>query len=47
MHIYILRHVQLFVTLWMDFSPPDFSVHGVSQARIPEWVAISYVRGSP
>ena len=23
----------------MDYSPPDFSVHGVLQARILEWVA--------
>ena len=21
----------------MDCSPPDFSVHGISQARIQEW----------
>ena len=27
-------------------SPPDFSVHGVLQARILEWVAISFSRGS-
>ena len=30
----------------MDYSPPDFSVHGVSQARILEWVTISFSRGS-
>ena len=24
----------------MDCSPPGFSVHGISQARILEWVAI-------
>ena len=30
----------------MDFSPPGFSVHGISQARIMEWVAISLSRGS-
>ena len=30
----------------MDYSPPDFSVHGISQARILEWVAISISRGS-
>ena len=30
----------------MDCSPPGSSVHGVSQARIPEWVAISSCRGS-
>ena len=31
----------------MDCSPPDDSVHGIFQARILEWVAISYSRGSP
>ena len=30
----------------MDMSPPDSSIHGISQARILEWVAISYSRGS-
>ena len=30
----------------MDCSPPGFSVHGISQARILEWVAISYSRDS-
>ena len=30
----------------MDCSPPDPSVHGISQARIQEWVAISISRGS-
>ena len=35
----------------MDWSPPDSSVCGILQARIPEWIAISYswklqVRGS-
>ena len=30
----------------MDCSPPDFSVHGISQAGILEWVAISSSRGS-
>ena len=30
----------------MDYSPPASSVHGVSQARILEWVAISFSRGS-
>ena len=27
-------------------SPPGSSVHGISQARIAEWVAISFSRGS-
>ena len=30
----------------MDYSPPGFSVHGISQARILEWVAISSSRES-
>ena len=30
----------------MDCSPPGASVHGISQARILEWVAISFSRGS-
>ena len=28
----------------MDYSPPGSSVHGISQARILEWVAISFSR---
>ena len=38
----LLNHVQLFVTPWMHGS----FVHGIFQARILEWVAISYSRGS-
>ena len=30
-----------------DFSPPGSSVHGVSQARILEWVSIPFSRGFP
>ena len=30
----------------VDCSPPGSSVHGISQARILEWVAISSSRGS-
>ena len=30
----------------MDCSPPGSSVHGISQARILEWVGISFSRGS-
>ena len=39
---------ELCLTLWdsMDCSPPESSVHGISQARIPEWVAISSSRES-
>ena len=39
-----LSHVQLFVTPWT--SPPGSSVHGIFQARILEWVVISFSRGS-
>ena len=40
-----LSHVQLF---WdpVDCSPPGSSVHGISQAWIMEWVAISFSMGS-
>ena len=31
----------------VDCSPPGSSVHGISQARILEWVAISFSRGFP
>ena len=30
----------------MDYIPPGFSVHGILQARILEWVAIPSSRGS-
>ena len=30
----------------MDCSPPGSSVHGILQARILEWVAITFSRGS-
>ena len=30
----------------MDCSPPGFSVHGILQATVLEWVAISFSRGS-
>ena len=38
-------HAQLFVTLW-TCSPPVSSLHGISQARMLDWVAISSSRGS-
>ena len=31
----------------MDYRPPDSSVHGFSQARILEWVALSLEPASP
>ena len=29
----------------MDCSPPCSSIHGIFQARVVEWVAISFSRG--
>ena len=38
-----IKYTQLCLTLCdpIDSSPPGSSVHGISQARILEWVAIS------
>ena len=41
----VLSRVQLFC-IPVGCSLPGFSVHGISQARILEWVAISYSRSS-
>ena len=41
MHAQSLSHVRLFVTP-MDYSLPGSSVLGTLQARILEWVAISF-----
>ena len=30
----------------MDYSPPGSSVHGIFQARMLEWVAIPFSKGS-
>ena len=40
-HLQSLSHVQLFCEP-VDCSLPDFSIHGILQARILEWVAISF-----
>ena len=42
------KSLQSCLTLWnwLDYSPPDFSVHGILQARILEWVAMPSSRGS-
>ena len=49
----LFRNRKVFVTqLWlthcdlMDCSPPGSSVYGIFQARVLEWVAISFSRGS-
>ena len=43
---YLLSHVQLFVTPWTVTCQAPESVHGILQARIQEWVAILFSRGS-
>ena len=47
-HEWVKEVAQLCLTLCnpMDCSLPGFSVHGTSQARILEWVAISFSRRS-
>ena len=40
-----LIHVQLFCYP-MNCSPPGFSVHGISQGKLLEWLTISLSRGS-
>ena len=46
--MYVRSVTQSFPTLCdlLDGSPPGSSVHGTFQARILEWVAASYPRGS-
>ena len=41
-----LSRVWLFATPWTVCSLPGFSVHGILQARILEWVTISFSRAS-
>ena len=43
MRAQLLSRVQLWDSV--DGSPPGSSVHGISQARILEWLAISFSRG--
>ena len=43
--VYLLSCVWLFATT-PDYRPPGSSVHGISRARILEWVAISFSKGS-
>ena len=40
--VHSLSHVRLFATPWTICSTSGFSVHGDLQARILEWVAISF-----
>ena len=39
-------HIKCYCLVVKLCGLPDSSVHGISQARILEWVAISFSRGS-
>ena len=43
--VWSLIHARLFCDP-MDYSLPVSSIHRISQARVLEWVAISFSRGS-
>ena len=44
----VYMHARLYPTFChsMNFSPPGSSIHGILQARILEWVAIPFSKGS-
>ena len=42
----LLSHVQLFAIPLTVCSSPSSSVHGIVSARVLEWVAVSFYRGS-
>ena len=41
-----LNSVRLLRPPWTGWGPPGFSVHGILQARILEWVALFFSKGS-
>ena len=45
-HVHAVSCIWLFATPWTIYSPPGLTIHGISQARILESVAIFYSRGS-
>ena len=47
-HVYVCSVAQSCLTFCdpMDCSPPGSFVHGILQARILEWIAIPFFRGS-
>ena len=46
LYVMSLSHVRLFVTPWTVACLPGSSIHRILQARILEWVAIPFFRGS-
>ena len=45
-HVYMCAQSCSTLFISLDCSPPGSSVHGISQARILEWITISFSRGS-
>ena len=45
-HSWVYSHSAMSDSLWLHgpYSPPGSSVHGIFQARLPEWVATSFSR---
>ena len=46
LHVLIVQSCPTLCDPFMDSSTPGSSVHGISQARLLAWVAISFPRGS-
>ena len=42
----LVAELCLYLCYPVDYCPPGSSVHGIFQARVLEWVAISFTRGS-
>ena len=47
-HTFVVVQLLSYVRLCdhMDYRPPDFSVHGISQARVLEWATVYFSKGS-
>ena len=46
MHVYLVAQLCLTFCDPMDYSLPGSSVHGIHQARILEWISITFSKGS-
>ena len=45
-HCLVAKLKRVWLCYRKDYSPPSSSVHGISQARTLEWIAISFSKGS-
>ena len=49
-YLHLFKHIEyvyIYLCVSVDCSPPGFSIQGISQARILEWVAIPFSRDLP